>query len=78
MAKSLTHPQVKEEPSPHKSFYWQLGNQWAVREGAWKLLGNPRTTPIGHPLKTPKIFLANLEVSEMDNLEKYPKRRLNA
>ena len=67
---------AKEEPSPHRSFYWQLGNQWAVREGAWKLLGNPKDNSNKAPIKnTDKIFLANLEkeVSEMDNLaEKYP------
>lgn len=75
--KSLSRVLIaKEEPSPHKSFYWQLGNQWAVREGAWKLLGNPKDNSNKSPIKnTDKIFLANLEkeVSEMDNLaEKYP------
>lgn len=34
-----------EEPSPHHSLYWQLGNDpesapWALRSGDWKLLGN--------------------------------------
>lgn len=66
----------KEEPSPHKSFYWQLGNQWVVREGAWKLLGNPRDNANKGPIgKDDKLFLANLEkdVSEMKNLAKdYP------
>jgi arylsulfatase A len=48
-------------PSPHKSFYWQLGGQVVVREGDWKLLLNARDhnrpadrEPGG------KIFLANV------------------
>ena len=50
-----------KSPSPHKSFYWQLGNQVVVREGDWKLLLNPRDhnrpsnrEPGG------KLFLANV------------------
>ncbi|MEZ6143227.1 MAG: sulfatase-like hydrolase/transferase [Zavarzinella sp.] len=35
-------------PTPHANFYWQLGQgkapQWVVRQGDWKLLGNPRDT----------------------------------
>ena len=64
------------EPSPHKSFYWTLGNQWAIREGAWKLLGNPRDNSNKAPLgQGDKLFLANLEkdVAEMKNLaQEYP------
>lgn len=62
-------------PSPHKSFYWQLGGgknpQWVVRRGEWKLLGNPtdRTAPnsLG---KNDKLFLANLseDPTEATNL----------
>jgi len=29
---------------PHSEFHWRSGNQWAVRSGKWKLLGNPRDT----------------------------------
>jgi arylsulfatase A-like enzyme len=48
-------------PSPHDVLHWTTGNSWAVREGDWKLLGNPRDTstkdspPPGEPL-----FLVNL------------------
>ncbi|MAT15270.1 MAG: sulfatase [Planctomyces sp.] len=30
--------------SPHEVFHWELGNQWAVRKGNWKLIANPRDT----------------------------------
>jgi arylsulfatase A-like enzyme len=53
--------------------HWQLGNQWAVREGPWKLIGNPRDTSEKAPITAAdKLFLSNLEtdVSEMTNLAK--------
>ena len=28
-------------PSPHDVLEWRLGEQWAVRQGPWKLLHNP-------------------------------------
>jgi arylsulfatase A-like enzyme len=65
-----------EVPSPHEQWYWQLGrgprSQWAVREGAWKLLGNARDTSNKAPLTSEdkKRFLVNLDddPSEMENL----------
>jgi len=51
-------------------FYWQLGPQWAVREGDWKLLGNPRDTSGKATITTKdKPFLVNLaeDVTEMKN-----------
>ena len=58
-------------PSPHKIFHWQLGPQWAVREGDWKLLGNPKDN--SHKAKLTakdKLFLSNLarDITEMKNL----------
>ncbi|MCA9054439.1 MAG: sulfatase-like hydrolase/transferase [Planctomycetaceae bacterium] len=52
--------------SPHESWYWQLGGgnnaQWVVREGAWKLLGNPRDTSNAAPLtRDDNPFLVNLD-----------------
>jgi arylsulfatase A len=59
--------------SPHKSFYWQLGNQSVVREGNWKLLLNPRdhNRPEGRE-PSGKVFLANLDEDpgESKNLAK--------
>lgn len=63
--------------SRHDSFRWKLGRQWAVRQGPWKLLGNP-TDPSGkYPIRgeSDLMFLVNLDedVSEKKNLaETYP------
>lgn len=58
-------------PTQHSWFHWQLGKQWAVREGDWKLIGNPVDSSHKAPI-TPadKLFLSNLaqDVSEMKNL----------
>ena len=66
-----------DAPSPHKTFYWQLGSgekaQWVVREGDWKLLGNPRDRSEKAPItKQDNPFLTNLaeDVTEMTNLAK--------
>jgi len=66
-----------EAPSPHKTFYWQLGRgkgaQWVVRQGDWKLLGNPRDRSNKAPItKDDRLFLCNLaeDISEMKNLAK--------
>ncbi|MEM7391367.1 MAG: sulfatase-like hydrolase/transferase [Verrucomicrobiota bacterium] len=66
-----------DTPTPHKVLHWQLGNQWAVREGPWKLMGNARKPADGPPLsgKDLKLFLANLkmDVGESKNLaERFP------
>jgi len=64
-----------EADSPHKQFHWQSGGgrnpQWAVRDGDWKLIGNPRDTSNKAPVgKGDARFLVNLadDVSEMENL----------
>ena len=66
--------------SPHENLYWRLGNnpqraKWAVREGNWKLLGNPTENlrPPGTPelgANDKKLFLADLEkdLGEKKNL----------
>ncbi len=67
-----------DAPSPHRVFHWQTGGdkkgpQWAVREGDWKLLGNPRDTSNKAPLTAgDELFLVNLaeDVTEMKNLAK--------
>lgn len=60
-------------PSPHKTFYWQLGQQTAVREGDWKLLMSPRdhNRPDGRE-PSGKLFLANVakDPGESKNLAK--------
>lgn len=58
--------------------FWKYGNQWAVRNGNWKLMGYPKDT--SHKgqldLEHDALFLSNLgeDVSEMTNLaDKHPK-----
>lgn len=59
-------------PTPHATFYWATGrNQWAVRQGDWKLLGNPYDPTHKAPLtEKDKFFLVNLhdDIGELHNL----------
>lgn len=57
--------------------YWQFGDQWAVRKGEWKLIGNPRDPSPENDLVFPgdQLFLSNLlmDVSESINIaNEYP------
>jgi arylsulfatase A len=54
----------------HARLHWELAEQWAIREGNWKLIGNPKDTSQKGPLTdADKLFLANLadDVGEMHN-----------
>jgi arylsulfatase A len=54
--------QSADAASPHPVFHWQLGNQWAAREGDWKLIVNARDTD-GKPVpESERTFLANLRL----------------
>ncbi len=73
--KSLKDVILKDSPSPHESFYWRLGKgknaQWVVRQGDWKLLGNPKdNSHKGELTKEDKLFLVNLgeDITEMTNV----------
>ncbi len=75
--KSLKGVILKGEPSPHESFYWRLGAgrnaQWVVRQGDWKLLGNPKDNSHKAEItKDDKLFLVNLgdDITEMTNIAK--------
>ena len=60
-----------DAPTQHATFCWQLGNQWAAREGNWKLIGNPRdTSNKGQITAKDRLFLSDLgkDVTEMKNL----------
>lgn len=50
-------------PSPHDVLLWRLGDQWAVREGPWKLLHNPNDTADKQKLspEDKEWFLANID-----------------
>ena len=69
--------QSADAASPHDVYYWQLGSgakaQWVVRQGDWKLLGNPQDKSEKAPItKDDNPFLANLaeDITEMRNLAK--------
>jgi arylsulfatase A len=70
-------PVIRQGDPQHEVFRWKLGRQWAVREGDWKLLGNP-TDPSGkYPIRgeQDELFLVNLsaDVNESINLaSRYP------
>ena len=51
-----------DSPSPHESLHWDLGKQWAVRHGPWKLIHNVNATD-GPPLADSDRpwFLANID-----------------
>ncbi|WP_298262413.1 sulfatase-like hydrolase/transferase [uncultured Lutibacter sp.] len=65
--------------SPRTSAFWKYGNQWVVRKGNWKLIGNPKDTSHKGTLdfENDALFLTNLkmDLSEMENLaKKYPEK----
>lgn len=67
-------------PTPHHLLHWQISSgpnaQWAVRQGEWKLIGNPKDPTMDRPLKD-KLYLTNLDkdITESENLaEQYPQK----
>ena len=55
----------------HPVFHWQLGDQWAVRQGDWKLVVNGRDTEHRSRLEgADRIFLSNMavEATERQNI----------
>ena len=64
--------------SSHEYFHWQLGDQWAVRKGDWKLIGNPRDPTDKYKLDDKdSLFLINLkeDISEINNVTaQYPEK----
>ncbi len=80
--KSIAAVAESGAPSPHAEFYWTFGTRrdkqgndnghWALRQGDWKLIGNPRDQI--QPLEGAdrKLFLANLaeDVGEANNVAK--------
>jgi arylsulfatase A-like enzyme len=77
---SIVDVLASDAPAPRTSFYWQMGRgknpQWAVRDGRWKLIGNPRDTTLpqsereGKEKLDEKLFLVDLEadIGEQSNL----------
>ncbi len=49
-------------PSPHDVLQWRLGDQWAVRQGPWKLLHTPNDEAGGRlDPQDKQWFLANMD-----------------
>lgn len=59
-----------DAPSQHGAFHWQQKNQWAVRDGDWKLVVNALDTDRSPVEGDDKIFLSNLsqDASERRNV----------
>ncbi len=63
----------KAAPSRRQPFHWRLGEQWAVREGDWKLVVNAQDTEHRKAVEgDEKIFLSNIakDATERRNLAK--------
>jgi arylsulfatase A len=43
---SLLPTLTKGTPMPERVLFWDIGNQWAVRKGKWKLIGNKTDTQL--------------------------------
>lgn len=68
--KSLVPVIQNNAPSAHKTFQWIFDKQWVVREGDWKLLGNPvDRSNKGKLAPQDSLFLVNLrqDSTEMKN-----------
>lgn len=80
--KSLKAAIQNNADSPHESFYWHLGGgnnpQWVVRQGDWKLLGNPQDRSSNKPVEhSGGLYLVNLkeDIGETRNLaEDHPEK----
>lgn len=78
--KSIKSVILDNSASAHEVSYWQLGKQWAVRQGDWKLIGNPvdpSASKVNLHFPKDSFFLSNLksDISESKNLaEEFPEK----
>ena len=78
--KSIKSVILENSASAHEVSYWQLGKQWAVRQGDWKLIGNPvdpSASKVNLHFPKDSFFLSNLksDISESKNLaEEFPEK----
>ncbi len=70
--KDLTSVIKDDADSPHEVLHWRLDDQWAVRKGVWKLIGNPVDPADPGSINPEKdaLYLVNLadDISESNNL----------
>lgn len=69
----------KSGPPTHRVFHWMWQEQWAIREGDWKLIGNGRdTTELGSKHAPRKdmgaLYLANLADDPPESVNHATKR----
>ena len=70
----------ESEKMPERNLYWQMFDEWAVRQGDWKLLHNPKDMDGHKPIVVKGVdgyWLSNLadDLSEKVNLAaEYPER----
>jgi arylsulfatase A-like enzyme len=57
----LPHLRGKREASPHQALHWRFGEQWAIRQGDWKLLQTAGATP-------PELYNLAQDIGEATNL----------
>jgi arylsulfatase A-like enzyme len=69
-----------DAPSPHEAFHWATGkDQWAVRQGDWKLIGNPVDSGTKKPMaEEDQLILVDLknDVGEKTNLARAQPERV--
>ncbi|PWD99807.1 sulfatase-like hydrolase/transferase [Marinilabilia rubra] len=64
----LPYLKGEKEGTPHDQFIWKNGISWAIREGNWKLIGNPQD-PVNPKSMDPNkdsYFLANMELDSTE------------
>ncbi|MGM0506031.1 MAG: sulfatase-like hydrolase/transferase [Bacteroidota bacterium] len=74
--KNLREVILSDASSPHEELFWKFREQWAVRKGEWKLIGNPwDTTERGDAPRGDGRFLANMRLDpteQTDYRESHP------
>lgn len=66
----------KNLPSPHEVLYFDFLDQWAVKKGAWKLIGNPVETKEGNYRENleEKYFLSNVVTDPSEQINYYQQK----
>jgi arylsulfatase A len=64
-----------DAPTPHDILQWKVGNQWAVRQGPWKLSHNPddRADKVKLAKADKEWFLANIEADPGEHTNEAPR-----
>jgi arylsulfatase A-like enzyme len=63
----LPHVEGKDKKAPHERLLWRFGQQWAIREGDWKLMS------MGGP---PELYNLRADIGESQDLSAKEKDRM--